>query len=155
MKTNFHKKTSHLDSFWRGGKHELGNGLFHMCNVAMATFLQGQNGVQGPVSRKSRNLTGHFRVSQFPRYLKNGEDLSCQTSQSVCFLLPWKRVKKSASCPEQAVGRFTNGFSGPKSFRDFRETPYIALHCKDFYKYYSRIIFEKCVVTPNFLFGFQ
>ena len=24
--------------------------------------------------------------------------------------------------PEQAVGRFTNGFSGPESFRDFRET---------------------------------
>ena len=24
--------------------------------------------------------------------------------------------------PGQAAGRFTNGFSGPKSFRDFRET---------------------------------
>ena len=24
--------------------------------------------------------------------------------------------------PEQAVGRFTNGLSGPKRFRDFRET---------------------------------
>ena len=30
----------------------------------------------GPVSRKSRNFTGHFRVSQFPLYLKNGEDSS-------------------------------------------------------------------------------
>ena len=37
--------------------------------------------VQGPVSRRSRNFTGHFRVSQFPLYLKNGEDLSDQTSQ--------------------------------------------------------------------------
>ena len=26
------------------------------------------------VSRKSRNFTGYFRVSQFPLYLKNGED---------------------------------------------------------------------------------
>ena len=27
----------------------------------------------GPVSRKSRDLTGHFRVSQFPLDLKNEE----------------------------------------------------------------------------------
>ena len=33
----------------------------------------------GGVSRKSRNFTGHFRVSQFHLYLKNGEDLICQT----------------------------------------------------------------------------
>ena len=38
----------------------------------------------GPVSRKSRNFTGHFRVSQFPLYFKNGEDLSHQTPQT-CF----------------------------------------------------------------------
>ena len=35
---------------------------------------------QGPVSRNSRNFTGHFR----------------QTPQLFCFSLPWKRVKKSA-----------------------------------------------------------
>ena len=35
------------------------------------------------------------------------------------------------------------------------EKKYIALYFKAFYKYYSWIIFEKCVVTPNFLFGFQ
>ena len=34
-------------------------------------------------------------------------------------------------------------------------TPYIALYFKAFYRYVSWIIFEKCVVTPNFLFGFQ
>ena len=39
-----------------------------------------------PVSRKSRNFTGHFRVTQFPLYLKNGEDLSRKTSQSFFFL---------------------------------------------------------------------
>ena len=49
---------------------------------------------QRPVSRKSRNFTGHFRVSQFPLYLKNGEDLSHQTSQSFFFLLPLKHVKR-------------------------------------------------------------
>ena len=38
--------------------------------------------VQGPVSRKSRNFTGHFRMSQFPLYLNNGENLSRQTSKS-------------------------------------------------------------------------
>ena len=35
----------------------------------------------GPVSRKSRDFTGHFRASQFLFYLKNGEYLSRQTSQ--------------------------------------------------------------------------
>ena len=30
----------------------------------------------GAVSRKSRNFTGHFRVSQFPLYLKNEEGKS-------------------------------------------------------------------------------
>ena len=58
-------------------------------------------------------------MSQFPLYLKNGEDLSCQTSQSFFFLLPY--VKRS---PFQnkllAFSQF--GFSGPQSFQDFQET---------------------------------
>ena len=37
----------------------------------------------------------------------------------------------------------------------WKRTPYIALYFKAFYKYCWLIIFEKCVVTPNFLFGFQ
>ena len=36
-----------------------------------------------------------------------------------------------------------------------KKTPYFALYFKAFNKYYSSIIFEKCVATPNFLFGFQ
>ena len=40
---------------------------------------------QGPVSRKSRSFSRHFRVSQFLLYLKNGEDLSRQTSQTYFF----------------------------------------------------------------------
>ena len=62
-------------------------------------FGNGYNGDhpdQGPVSRKSRNFTGHFRVSQFPLYLKNGEDLSRQTLQLFFFLLPCKHFKRSA-----------------------------------------------------------
>ena len=50
----------------------------------------------GPVSQKSRNFTGYLRVSQFGLYLKNGEDLSRQTSQSFFFLSLWKYVKRSA-----------------------------------------------------------
>ena len=38
----------------------------------------------------------NFRVSQFPLYLKNGEDLSRQISKSFFFLLPLKHVKRSA-----------------------------------------------------------
>ena len=41
-----------------------------------------------PVSRRSRNFTGHFRVAQFPLYLKNGEDLSSQIPMSFFSLLP-------------------------------------------------------------------
>ena len=40
---------------------------------------------------------GHFWVSQFPLYLKDGGDLSRQTSQYFFFLLPWTHVKRSAS----------------------------------------------------------
>ena len=43
---------------------------------------------QRPVSQKSRNFTGHSRVSKFPFYLKNGEDLNGQALRSIFFLLP-------------------------------------------------------------------
>ena len=63
---------------------------------ALKVFGIFEKGPQRTVSRKSGNLTGHFRVSQFPLYLKNGEDLTTQTSPSVCFLLPSKHVKRPA-----------------------------------------------------------
>ena len=69
---------------------------------------------QGPVSRKSRNFTGHFRMSQFPMYLKNGQDWSRQTSQSFCFLLPWKHVKRWAFQSKRLT-------ASQMAFRDFRE----------------------------------
>ena len=45
-------------------------------------------------------------------------------------------------------------------FRDnkaskWKKTPYIALYFTGFLNYCCLIISEKCVVTPNFLFGFQ
>ena len=66
--------------------------------------------VQRPVSRKSRNFTGHFRVSQFPLYLKNRENFT------VSLLLATLKTCSEIGIPKQAVDRFTNGY------RDFRET---------------------------------
>ena len=73
----------------------------------------------GPVSMTSRNLAGQFRVSQFPLYVKNGFKSSNVT---VINLFVTLKTCLTISFPKQAVGSFTNGFSGPKSYRDFRET---------------------------------
>ena len=43
------------------------------------------NSGQSPVSQKSRNFSGLFRVPQFPLYLRNAEVVSHQTSQSSSF----------------------------------------------------------------------
>ena len=66
--------------------------------------MHGSKSFLGPVSRKSGNFTGYFRVSRFPLYLKNGEDLSRQTSQSLYFLLSSKHVKRSAFLNKRLVG---------------------------------------------------
>lgn len=71
----------------------------------------------------SRNFKSHFGVSQFSLYLKNGEDLSHQTVYrhfSFCYL---ESMLKGRLSKKQAVGSFENGFSGPKSFRNFRPGP--------------------------------
>ena len=73
-----------------------------------------------PVSRTSRNFTGHFRVSQFPLYLKNGEDFK-SSNYTVIFLFVIFKTCLKIGFPKRAVGSFRNGFSGPKSYRDFRE----------------------------------
>ena len=46
-----------------------------------------------PVSQKSRNFSGLFRVPQFLLNLRNAEVLSHQTSQSSLFFLHQKHVK--------------------------------------------------------------
>ena len=61
---------------------------FKIRSMTMVSGKSSLDTVQGPVSRKSQNFRAHFRVSQFPLYLKNGEDLNRQTSQTFCFLLP-------------------------------------------------------------------
>ena len=63
-------------------------------------------------SNVSKLIIVHIRVSQFPLYLKNGEDLSPQTSRSFCSLLPWKYVKRF---PKQAFDRTF----AQTAFRDF------------------------------------
>ena len=65
-------------------------------NTMVVYQYLGEVGYLGSVPRKSRNFTNHFWVKQFPLYLKNGEDLSRQTSQPFFFLLPLKHVKISA-----------------------------------------------------------
>ena len=45
-------------------------------------FSNGGHMGQRPVSQKSRNFSGQYRVPQFPLYLRNAEVLSLQTSQS-------------------------------------------------------------------------
>ena len=80
----------------------------------------------GPVSRKSRYFSGHFRVSQFPLYLINGEDLSRQTSQSVCFLIPWNLVKRSATLNKR-LAVWQMAFCARKVFGTSRNGP-LVLH---------------------------
>ena len=46
-----------------------------------------KNSEQEPVSQKFRNLSGLFRVPQFPLYLRNAEAISHQTSLSFWFFL--------------------------------------------------------------------
>ena len=119
-KVIFTTKTSHLDSLWRGGRHELGNG-------PLDWHWRFE-------SRKSRDFTGHFRGSQFPLYLKNGVDLSRQTSQSVCFLLPWKHLKRSAFLNKRLAGS-QMAFRSRKVFGTFE-------------KRYPEVYLIRC--TPNF-----
>ena len=47
--------------------------------------------------------------------------------------------------PKQVVGSFTNGFSGPKSFRDFRETgPNYLQNKTPRLEYHIRRTYRKC-----------
>ena len=77
---------------------------------------------QGPVSQKSRNFSGLFRVPQLPLYLRNAEVLSLQTAQSSCRVFLILKTRKKISFSKQADCSFTARFSDPKRSRDFRET---------------------------------
>ena len=70
----------------------------------------------------SRNFKGHFGVSEFSLYLKNGEDLSHQTVYrhfSFCYL---ESMLKDQLSKKQAVGSFENGFWVEKVFGTFEKT---------------------------------
>ena len=74
----------------------------------------------GPVSRKSRNFTGHFRVSQFPLYLKNGDDLIRQTSQLIFYFCCLENMLKDR-LSKTSGWQFLKWLFGSEKFRDFRE----------------------------------
>ena len=58
---------------------------------------------QGPVSRKSRNFSGAFRVTQFFLYLQNGGVSRHETLQLFLFLFTLQRMKRSALQNKQVV----------------------------------------------------
>ena len=84
-------------------KRKLGYIVLQMQNSGSVTFFTTARAtsVLGARFPKVPKILGSFRVSQFPLYLKNGEDLSRQTSQSFCFLLLWR--------PENFSGLSRNG----------------------------------------------
>ena len=75
-----------------------------------------KNWGQGPVFRKSRDFTGHFRVSQFSLYLKNGEDLSCQTSQSLFFSFCYLENMSKHRLSKSSGWHFHKWLFGPEKF---------------------------------------
>ena len=101
-----------------------------MIYLADSAIYLSNNWGLGTFSRKSRNFTGHFRVTQFPLYLKNGEDLSRQTLQSFFLLLPLKHVKTSAFQSKRlavsqmafrarkVIGAFEKRVPGLQKYRD-------------------------------------
>ena len=62
-----------------------------------------RNRHQGPVSRKPRNFSGVFRVTQFSLYLQNEGVSRHETLQLFLFLFPLQQVKRSALQNKQVV----------------------------------------------------
>ena len=73
-----------------------------------------------PVSLKSWNFLGAFWVTQFSLCLQN-QGISRHETMVVLIFIPFTAYQRT-SFTEQAGQSYTNGFSGPKSFRDFRGT---------------------------------
>ena len=57
----------------------------------------------GPVSRKSRNFSGVFRVTQFSLYLQNEGVSRHETLQLFLFLFPLQHIKRPALQNKQVV----------------------------------------------------
>ena len=58
---------------------------------------------QGPVSRKSRNFSGVFRVTQFSLYLQNEGVSRHETLQLFLFLFPLQHMKRQALQNKQVI----------------------------------------------------
>ena len=77
--------------------------------------------MQGPVSRKFRNVSGAFRVAILFVSSKRRR-LKARNYAAILNFIPFVKYKKT-SFTESSGRRFANSFSGPKlCFRDFRET---------------------------------
>ena len=70
---------------------------------ASANVYRPEDSVQGPVSRKSRNFSGAFRVTQFSLYLQNEGVSRHETLQLFLFLFPLQHMKRPALQNTQVV----------------------------------------------------
>ena len=94
MRIDFLHRFSFFSYFFGGGEgggkrtNVSAKSTFKIRGMTTVSGKSSLDTVQGPVSQNSQNFREHFRVSQLPLYLKNGEDLNRQTSRTFCFLLP-------------------------------------------------------------------
>ena len=70
------------------------------------------NQAQRPVSRKSRKVSGFFRVSQSPSISK---ERRIETNFTIILIFVNLKTCLKTSLWKQAEGSFVNGFSGPKT----------------------------------------
>mgnify|MGYP000135063740 CR=1 FL=1 len=75
---------------------------------------------QGPVSQKSRNFSGSFRVTSFSLYLQNEGVSRHETLQLFSFLFPLQHMKRAA-LPNKRVGVLRMAFRARKKFGTFEK----------------------------------
>ena len=89
---------------------------------------------QGPVSRKSRNFSGVFRVTQFSLYLQNKGVSRHETLQLFLFLFPLQHMKRPALQNKQVVV-LRPAFRARKVLGTFeKRVPGLQLNTYDFFK---------------------
>ena len=94
--------------------------LFFHCQICkFVTFLLPSSSwllkSLGPVSRKSRNSSGAFRVTYFHLYLQSERRLEARNFAVLLLHIPFTTYEK-ASVTEKVGRSFTSGFSGSKKF---------------------------------------
>ena len=104
MKTESPKIVFRLSLSTCLGKHDIsfgdgkGRGLVVRKIISFATIS-----VQGPVSRKSRNFSGLFRMTEFSLYLQTQGVSRHETLQLFLFLFPLQHMKRPALQNKQIV----------------------------------------------------